>query len=153
MAIAFQAAQTQRRQIEKFIGDSQSIEITNKQRQKELLDRTIQELAARGVSFMCRSEMKVLDDMLALYRCHSFSTCDVCFSKSYLSLISFCREYGLQLIEYSNSKSNAVEEISATQKATQAQKLNIEKYIGTTKSTSKCSSTPKRSFLNTELSA
>jgi hypothetical protein len=66
--ILAKAAQAQRRFIEKFIGDSQAIEITNKQRQKELLDRTIQELAARGVSFMCRSEMKTLDEMLSVYR-------------------------------------------------------------------------------------
>lgn len=63
-----QSAEAHKRMIEKFIGDSQAIEITNMQRQKELLDRTVQELAARGVSFMCRSEMNVLDKMLDVYR-------------------------------------------------------------------------------------
>lgn len=111
------SAETQKRMIEKFIGDSQSVEVTNIQRQKEILDRSIQELAARGVSFMCRSEMKTLDEMLAVYR-----------------------ENGIQLIELSNSKASAelLQDITAAQKAAQSQKLVIEKYIGTTKQSSPC---------------
>lgn len=112
-----QAAQAQRRLIEKFIGDSQAIEVTSKQRQKELLERNIQEFAARGISAMCKSEMKVLDEMLAKYR-----------------------EYGLKYIEITNSKdpTSLAEEITAVRKAKQSQKLSIEKFIGTTKSSSNC---------------
>jgi len=131
--VILKAAQSQRRFIEKFIGDSQAIEITNKQRQKELLDRTIQELAARGVNFMCRSEMKTLDEMLAVYR-----------------------EFGFHLIELSNSKdtsSSSSEQMAAAQKATQSQKLLIEKYIGNTKTTSKCANVAKRHFQTKGLSA
>lgn len=128
-----QAAQAQKRFIEKFIGDSQAIEITNKQRQKELLDRTIQELAARGVSFMCRPEMKELDRMLAVYR-----------------------DFGFQLIELSNSKdstASSAELMAQYQKSTQTQKLAIEKYIGSTKSTSKCGNIAKRHYQSRASSA
>jgi len=111
-------AQTQKRFVEKFIGDSQAVEVTNKQRQKELLERTVQELAARGVSFMCRDEMKTLDAMLSTYR-----------------------NQVLQLIELTYSKhSSEAQEVAAAQKASQAQKLMIEKFIGTTKRSSTCAS-------------
>jgi hypothetical protein len=69
VSLSLQAAQAQRRAIEKFIGDRQAVEVTNARRQRELLDRTVQELAARGAGFMCRPEMRALDDMLAQYRC------------------------------------------------------------------------------------
>jgi hypothetical protein len=66
-----------------------------------------------------------------------------------------CREYGFKLIDYANSKNSAslTEEIASAQKATQAQKLTIEKYIGTTKSTSLCASTTKRHFSTKGVSA
>ena len=76
--------------------------------------------------------------------------CDLSF-RCYGSLISssvFVREYGIHLIELSNSKdtSSSSEQMSAAQKATQSQKLLIEKYIGNTKTSSKCAHVAKRHF-------